>query len=324
MVLSDLIEKTRTKLNLCNSLEGNLPSWALLHICIGYWARLQRIAGKRYVLVLLSPTREYSAAFAALGAVMAGAELFRDELTWPKFKDLEPKTTVYWSSMRSPKGYSGSIEGLVHICDQEFIEVRILNAPRKSECGTKRQISKKYFQDYKFSIDKPRAVFKIGSTSSAWKSLSVLLSSFSENWLTSDGAESLVVTGVERFFNEAKSVSLISENNQIELLDLLCVERNRDRRISKTKIEPAKGTISGDFPLVILDGVGPYLIQEHIDIVSNLLMILDRTEFDQGVFDDVADLAASCARIVPEELVDALVNLESESELAIFELDSQP
>lgn len=322
MELRDFIDQMSSRLRLNDPLNDSLPNWALLQLCLGYWARLQHAEGKRFLAILLLPTREYSAVFATLGALIAGSEEFSDELTWPKFKDLEPQTTVYWSSMRSPNGYSGSIQGVVEMYGQQFIEVLVKTAPRPSEVGTNRQISKAYFQDYRFSLEKPRGFAKTQSAITAWKSLKTFLPSFSENWITSDGAELLVVTTVENFLNEAKSVRFKFENTPIELAELLCIERNRDRRASKTKVEPTKGAVSGAFPLVILDGIAPYYIQEHVDQKSNLLMILDRSEFDQGVFDDLADLSTAYPKAATKALVEVLNTFACGEELAIFELDA--
>jgi hypothetical protein len=322
MELRNFIEQVSSKLKLHGLPNDRLPNWALLQICLGYWARLQHPGEKRFLAILLLPTREYSSVFTTLGALMAGAEEFSDELNWPKFKHLARETTVYWQSTTSSKGYSGSTQGIVEMYGQEFIEVRIQTAPRKLEVGTKRQISKAHFQDYRFSLEKPLGLAKTQSTLSAWTGLKGLLPSFSENWLTTDGSELLVVTTVQRFLDEAKSISFHFQDTRIELGELLCTDRNRDSRVSKTKVEPSKGAIAGTFPLVILDGITPYYIQEHIDQKSNILIILSRSEFDQGVFEDVADLATAYPKATPKALVDVLNTFASCEELTIFELDN--
>jgi len=315
-------EKVRLDLFLAEGSGTPIPSWILFNLYLGYWMRTKPNKGKRWLAVLVLPTREYSANFAALGAVIAGAHNYSEGLRWPQFSGLGPTDIVYWPSKTSRLGYSGIVSGVVGLDGQEFIEVLIQTAPRKPEVGTKLQISKEYFQQYKFSLQKPRSGEKNRTTNEAWRQFQSLIGSVSEGWHSTDDAETLIVTKVEQFLTQAKDVCFLLYGESVDLIDLLCVERNRDYRQSKTKIEPVKGDITGKFPLVILDGITPYYIQEHINQASNLLLILDRSEFDQGVLSDISALAQAFPVHAPETLVRPLNSLCCSVELVIFELNS--
>lgn len=314
--------RVKTGLFLAERPQEQTPAWVLFNLYLGYWMRCQSNKDKRFMAFLVLATREYSAVFSALGSVIAGAYNHSEILLWPQFASLGSTDIVYWPSKTSQTGYSGIVSGVVELDRQEFIEVQIQSAPRRAEVGTKLQISRDYFQRYRFSLQKPRSETKKRITNEAWNIFDKLIDPVSESWLATDDSEVLVVTKVEHFSTQAREVKFSVEGRQIELIDLLSVERNRDRKRSKTKLEPPKGDISGRFPLVILDGITPYYVQEHIDQRSNLLLILDRSEFDEGVLTDIKELSTAYRAYCPGPVIELLNSLPCGAELAIFELDS--
>jgi len=52
-------------------------------------------------------------------------------------------------------------------------------------------------------------------------------------------------------------------------------------------IDHPRGELSGNFPVVILDGAKAFMAHEHVSAVSNMLVILDRSEYQEGIDDAV-------------------------------------
>ena len=66
--------------------------------------------------------------------------------------------------------------------------------------------------------------------------------------------------------------------------------RQGNRNHAKLRIDNPKGELSGSFPIVILDGAKAFMVHEHLTEVSNMLVILDRSEYQEGIHDTVLGL----------------------------------
>lgn len=268
-----------------------LPDWAASLIWLGAWCRSCRLHGKRLIVFVVIPTRELAAAFASLGCLIAGASNFEDVLSWSTFKNLPAGRGVFWSSKSGTKSYGGNIVGFKESGGSEFIVVDVTKASKRSEKGTRREISRNYFDEYRFTEEKPPTAPRSASFHAAECSLNNLVENLNPKWIWSDGAEGLLITKVVAFESAIAGISLsIAGRNPIALSDLLCLERNTVQSHAKLRIDHPKGSVLGKFPIVILDGARAFMAHEHLTAGSNMLVILDRSEFQQGIHDEVMQL----------------------------------
>lgn len=268
-----------------------LPDWAASLIFLGAWCRSIQLAGKRLIVFAVLPARELAAAFASFGSLVAGAGVFEDSLSWPTFKKLPAGQSVFWIHRNTMARYGGEIVGFKEYEGSEFIVVKVTKAPRKAELGFNREISRAYFDDYRFTEEKPPSAPKIASFEAAWKSLKSLVENPNPKWIWADGAEALLVTSVAMFESAIAHLSLsIDGKPSIAISDLICLERNKEQSHSKLRIEHPRGVLEGVFPLAILDGAKAFMMHEHLALVTNLLVILDRSEYQEGIHDKVLGL----------------------------------
>lgn len=278
-------------------LDGNrsvsLPDWAAALVWLGYWCRLNQQAGKRLIVFTVLPTRELSAAFAGLGCLIAGASAFEDSLSWTTFKNLPSGSNVFWINKNTMKKYCGEIIGFKGYVDAEFIVVNVIRAPRKAEVGTTLEISKFYFDDYRFSEEKPLSAPKTLSFDAALQSFKSLVENLNPKWIWADGAEVLVLSELTGFENSIEGISLsVDGTAPVAFSELLCMGRNKEQIHAKLRIDHPRGGIDGHFPLAILDGVNAFEKHEHLGSVSNLLILLDRSEYKHDIQDTVLGLSS--------------------------------
>lgn len=284
--------------NLSNSIsvldgceKSSLPDWAASLIWLGAWCRSSKLAGKRLIVFAVLPTRELAAAFSSLGCLIAGASNFEDALSWSTFKKLPSGRCVFWISKNGEKRYCGNIVGFKEFGGAEFIVVDVTKASKKAEVGTRREISRNYFDDYRFTEEKPPTVPRSASFAAAAQSLGCLVENLNSKWIWVDGAEGLIVTNVASFESSLAGLSLsFGGQNSITMSHLLCFERNKIQNHAKLRIDHPKGDLSGNFPIVILDGAKAFMVHEHLAAVSNMLVILDRSEYQEDIHDAVLRL----------------------------------
>jgi len=276
-------------------LDGNesvrLPDWAAALIWLGYWCRINQQPGKRLIVFTVLPSRELSAAFAGIGCLIAGASVFEDCLSWTTFKNLPPGQNVFWINRNTMANYCGEIIGFKEYGDAEFIVVKVTKAPRKAEVGFIREISKSYFDEYRFTEEKPLSAPKKLSFDAALQLLKSIVENLNPKWVWADGAEALILSGLSKFENSMEGISLsIDGNPPVALSELLCIGRNKEQTHAKLRIDHPRGVINGRFPLAILDGPHAFEKHEHLHSVANLLILLDRSEYNHGIQDTVLGL----------------------------------
>lgn len=279
-----------------------LPGWAAGLIWLGYWCRLNQQVGKRLIVFTVLPNRELSAAFAGLGCLIAGASIFEDCLSWITFKNLPSGRNVFWINKNTMKKYCGEIVCFKEYQGAEFIVVHVIKAPRKSETGSTLEISKSYFDDYRFTEEKPLSATKSLSFDAAVHSLKSLVENLNSKWVWADGAEALILSGLSGFENSMVGISLsIDGNTPVGFSELLCIGRNKEPTHAKLRIDHPRGGIQGSFPLAILDGVSAFEKHEHLVSVANLLILLDRSEYKHDIQDAVLGLR-SISHDIPSSL----------------------
>lgn len=271
--------------------KSALPDWAASLMWLGAWCRSNQLAGKRLIVFAVLPTRELAAAFASLGCLVAGASAFEDALSWPTFKKLPAGRSVFWVPRNTGVRYCGEIVGFKEYEGSEFIVVKVTTARRPSEVGLIREISRAYFDDYRFTEEKPPSAPKAASFEAAWQSIEPLVKNPNPKWIWADGAEGLLVTSLAVLESEILHLSLsIDGRPPISMPELLCLERNKVQSHAKLRIDHPRGAIDGVFPLAILDGAKAFLVHEHLASVSNMLVILDRSEYQEGIHDKALEL----------------------------------
>lgn len=304
--------------------EYSLPDWAASLICLGAWCRSCQLVGKRLIVFAVLPTRELAAAFAGFGCLVSGAAEFEDALSWPIFKKLPSGQSVFWVHRNTSSRYCGEIVGFKKSDDAEFIIVKVTKAPRKAEIGMILEISRPYFDDYRFTEEKPLSVSKATLFETTRFSLESLLSNLNPKWIWADGAEGLIVSNVEKFESSIEDLSLsIDGKSPILMSNMLCLGRNKDHGHAKLRIDHPRGTLNGDFPLAILDGSNAFMMHEHLSTVPNILVILDRSEYQANVDDKVLELSSISQEIKAEFISTMPGNFAPGIELAAYLIDGQ-
>ena len=301
-----------------------LPEWAASLIWLGAWCRSCQLAGKRLIVVAVLPTRELAAAFASFGCLVAGARMFEDALSWPLFKKLPTGRRVYWGHRNATGRYAGEIIGFKESEGTEFIVVKVTKARRQAEVGYMREISRSYFDDYRFTEEKPPTVPKAASVETAQRALESLVVNLNPKWIWADGAEGLLVTSLAKFDNSIEGLSLsVDGKSPVAFSDMLCLGRNREQMHAKLRIDHPRGTLGGNFPLAILDGSNSFMEHEHLGFVPNILVILDRSEYQNGIHDKVLELRSISQDIKADFMSSIPGKIVAGIELAAYLIDGQ-
>ena len=266
--------------------KSSLPDWAAELVWLGAWCRSSQLAGKRLIVFAVLPTRELAVAFAGLGCLVAGASIFEDALSWTTFKKLPIGRVLFWSSSNGKAHYRGSIVGFKGDGGDERIVVEVVKASKRSHVGTRSEISRMFFGNYRFTEEEPPTAPRATSLDAAGQSLGSLVENLNPRWIWADGAEGLLLTSVATFGSATANFSLsIDGRTPIAMSELLCFGRNRGQTHAKLRIDHPRGALAGKFPLAILDGPKAFMVHEHLATVPNMLVILDRSEYQGDVHD---------------------------------------
>ena len=300
-----------------------LPDWAASLVWLGAWCRSCQLAGKRLIVFAVLPTRELAVAFAGLGCLVAGASTFQEVLSWPTFRKLPIGREVFWSRKNGTARYRGTIVGFEDIGGAEFIAVNVTKAPRKAEVGSGLKINRMNFDEYRFTEEETPAVARAVALDAASRSLGSLVENMTAKWIWADGAEGLLVTGVATFMSSIDGLTLsIDGQAPIAVSDLLCVGRNGGQSHAKLRMDHHRGALAGNFPLVILDGAKAFMVHEHLAAESNLLVILDRLEYQDGIHDAALELRSISSDISDDDFESAMPNkLAPGVEVAAYLID---
>lgn len=275
------------------------------------------------IVFAVLPARELAAAFASFGCLVAGASMFQDRLSWSTFRRLPAGQSVFWMHGNATAHYCGEIIGFKEIEGAEFIVVKVTKAPRRAEEGHIREISRPYFDDYRFTVEKPPTVSKAASFETAQRALESLVANLSPKWIWADGAEGLLVTSVTKFDNSIAGLSLSIDGKSVAVSDMLCLGRNKGHIHAKLRVDHPRGSLEGDFPLAILDGPNAFMAHEHIGLVPNILVILDRSEYQEGIHDRVLELRSISQDIKPDFMRFIPKKFVAGIELAAYLIDGQ-
>jgi len=217
--------------------------------------------------------------------------MFEDVLSWAKFRALPAGSRVYWRQKEGEARYEGQILGFEVIGGYDFISVCITKARRSVERGSTRKINQRYFADYMFTEERPPSASKMDSFNIGLQALTQLSDNISPKWIWADGAEAIVVSHLNTFESSASELTLsIADLAPVSMADLLCLGRNTDQIHAKLRISHPRGDSDGTFPLAILDGRMAFAVHEHLARTTNLLVLLDRSDYQQGIRDAMLEL----------------------------------
>ena len=265
-----------------------MPEWAASLLWLGEWCRSFDVPLHRLVTLAILPTRDLAAVFAGIGVILGGAKLYKDTLSWPRFRALPVGTTVFWQKRGGGAKLAGTIVSFTELESTEFISVNVTSPLAIAKKGLVQSISKNYFDAYAFSLEKPPTDARASALDNAARFIKSVNGGIDPKWMGADGAEGLIVTNMGNFEETLLGLTLrLPEKATCEIDDLLCLGKSRAQTHAKLKLSHAKGDLSGSYPLVILDGPESFEIHEHLDDSSNLLIFLARSEYTTGIDDRV-------------------------------------
>jgi len=276
--------------------------------------------GKRLITFLVLPNRELAAAFAGIGSLIAGAGLYQDKMSWPAFVTLPPGAVVHWKN--GARAFSGKIIGIEGSDGAEFIRVEVTKPTAEAKMGLVQSISKTHFDDFHFSEESPPSALKSAALEKAERHIGSLLGKVNPKWIWADGAEAILVTSLAAIERSAGNLFFVTtNNNRISMLDFLCARKNSESGHAKLRLAHPRGKLNGNFPLAILDGSEAFHSHQHLLHVPNLLFILDRSEYDEGMHGSVISVKNISSQFIPRELMDMPDSFPEGFEIASFVID---
>ncbi len=265
------------------------PPWVNFLVSLGSVCRGLQFDNKRLITLVVLPTRSFAAGFANLGSLLIGAKNFNDSLNWETFKALPIGTTVYWNKDQTK--YAGIILGFERMYDDDFILLEVTKPVTKAKGGLKSFISRSNFQEYSFSREQPLGVSKSETLDKAGRFFNAWVGGISQRWIWADGAESLIVGRVKELSSIYSELFIsLDGEDQISMQDMLCMQNNHLNFHGKSRVTHPRGELDGDFPLIILDGPEGFYIYTNKSSTSNLLVFLDRSEFNENIQNTVLQL----------------------------------
>lgn len=282
----------------------DVPSWSQFLITLGEVCRVKRLEDNRKIVTLVVlPSRNFAAGLTALGSLLGGASKFVSELTWSAFSVLPIHSEVHFKYKNV--NYSGNISELIEINEEEFIKVGITRPIKAARGGGAYFISESVFEDYSFTIEKPPSVSKTASMMRADAYFRQWLKNINPKWIWADGAESLVVGTLSKLTTDYKKLLLKSDGlDPIPMDELLSMQNITEPCHGKVRITHSRGDLSGEFPLVILDGPDAFNILSNTAIKSNILVILERSEYNENISNTVLQLKQTTSDITEQMFYD--------------------
>lgn len=299
--------------------ESSLPQWAATLIWLGSWCRRTQLRDRRLIAFATLPTRELAASFVAFGAILGGACSFSDSLSWPRFRGLPIGSVVHWKEGHAGKNFSGTISAFQKLHDTEFIVLAVTRPASAAKKGLVFSISESQFDNFLFTEESPPTRARTSSFTRSQSLLKQILGDLNPKWIWADGAESLLVTRMKYFENAIAELALSCEDvSPVPMLDLLCAARSNEATLAKLRISHPRGKLDGKYPLAILEGAESFHQAEHLIGTTNILTILDRSEFSEGINDRLLELGAIANDVQLDELGELPTHFPPGIELAAY------
>lgn len=284
------------------------PSWVSFFVWCGWWLRRHHDPDRRLVALTVTPTRVTCSAFASLGTLLAGAQLYEDKLSWMELRNLPPGSPIHYR-MRNANARGGRsqehgvIEGFTEKDGQHFIVIA-LQSRRRGAQGVKHYVSLAHFREYTFTTERPpsRTQSAVYEENAKW--FAGLLPDFNRNWLWSDDPECLLVTNKAGFLREISDLFLSSAERQWHgLIDLLGRTEAKAGSCGKMLLATGRSAlheVSNNCPVTILDGLEALRLCEHVRS-PNIFILLDRAEY----LDEANNMALQLSNSRDDDLLPA-------------------
>ncbi len=287
-----------------NSVRFVPQDWVNFLVSIGGLSRIKKLDTTGNIVTIVTlPSRNFASGFVALGAMLQGALAFEDKLSWNSFRVLPLNTEVYFKEPGSQKKYSGSIVEFTRMHDDEFITLKVLKPTNVAKKGITYSVSRSEFDRYSFSIEQPLSDPKADLMKKAAVLYKRWLVEISPKWIESDGAECLIVGTLNELKTRYKSLLVTShETSSVSLEEILCMQHINEPRHGKVRFTHSRGSLDGKFPLLILDGSDAFNIISQNGISSNILILLERSEYHENIHNTVLQLKQSTKDITEDVL----------------------
>lgn len=199
---------------------------------------------------------------------------------------------VYWKQKNGTESFAGKIIGFTEEYGSEFIKVQVTKPIAKAKKGLLQLVSKGHFDGYFFTEERPLGVAKNFVLKEAELMLSQMVGKINPKWIWSDGSEALLVTSMKNFIDTTESIFIsIDGLPKIRLADLLCLGKGNENSHAKLRLtHPRNECVGGEFPIIILDGPDAFDIRSHLSGSANVLVILDRMEYQERIHNAVLQL----------------------------------
>ncbi len=271
------------------SVEGHselLPDWAKSAIEIGAWVRSAEASiDGRFLVCCVVPCRATFTALVGLGAVAAGATLFRKGFSWADLLNLDAGTEIFWAAPGVKQKLSGVLQTHEESHGNLMVPVTITKGPKRMQ-GVKWFFTESKFRDCEFSEEK----LPSNAASERFENAGLFFKAFGlrsdSSWLTTAGAEVRFVSNLAAFRRNLEGWGLTSgtSNHAAPLDQLLILRDEGDPSLAKARITHNRGSIGSDCPVSILDG--PLAFQRIYDIqAGSLVVVLDRNDLAEEHID---------------------------------------
>jgi len=269
--------------------EIPLPEWAKAEIWLGWWCRRLQLERDRLVVTAVLPDRNLAAAFAGLGCLLAGAQLFQSGLTWDIFRALPKGTEIFWRERGSQKRYEGSILEQ-NGWPADTVPVQIIKGRRRSDVGSTFGFSRNWFNDCIFSEERLPAENRSKAMDSALGLHRSLGLETNPRWIWTAGAEGRILTSQSRFHEALMGLRIgVQGSDPVLLGDALCMASDNDKTLAKLRLTSVSHVPEQGAPVTILDGGRAFDRIRQIES-GNILMLLERTEYTAEIHNLLLDL----------------------------------
>lgn len=265
------------------------------------------------------PTRELVTSFVAFGAILGGARSFEDSLSWPRFRNKPIGSVVYWKERQGTKRFAGTILRFEEMYGTELITLQVTKPASAAKKGGTTSIGRGQFDNYLFTEEEPPTASRSSTFSHSERFIKTLLGDLNPRWIWADRAESILVTRMTSFGDAIANLSLSSDDTaSVPLQDLLCAAKGSEATSAKLRISHAGGKLDGKYPLAILDGAEAFHEAPHLSGTINILTILDRFEFSEGINDRLLELGAIASDVQLDELAELPAYFPAGFDLAAY------
>jgi len=271
-----------------------VPEWALSYLMLGAWGRSFQHSKKRLIVFVVLPTRRLAGVFASLGSLAAGAASFQPQITWPRFRALPPNTVVHWKDARDKKRFSGVVTSFSQEFGTEFIDVDITKPATKA--GVTLKVSRGNFEGYSFSLAPRPSNLQADELVTVAEFLRSLTSHVDDGWVQADSNECLLVTNSSALNADIAGLSLEVKGASYTLGEILLVTGAMSN-FSKLSVASPIRVDEIESPVVILDGPRAFAAHSNLRGSPNLVIFLDRSEYNESIQNDVLSLKYSSEKI---------------------------